>query len=90
MNRTELAAKVAEQANLTKKDADRIVGMTMDAIMDAVAQGDKVQIVGFGTFEVRERSERMGRDPRTNAEIKIPATKTPSFRPGKVFKEKIR
>ena len=90
MNRTELAAKVAEQANLTKKDADRIVGLTMDAIMDAVAAGDKVQIVGFGTFEMHERSERMGRDPRTNEAIQIPATKTPSFRPGKVFKEKIR
>ena len=90
MNRADLAAKVAQQANITKKDADYIVGLTMNTIMEAVAEGEKVQIVGFGTFEVRERSERTGRDPRTNETITIPSSKAPAFHPGKVFKEKVK
>ena len=71
MNKTELIAAVAEKANLSKKDADSAVNAVIDSIVEAVAANDKVQLVGFGTFEVRERNERKGRDPRTNKEIVI-------------------
>ena len=70
MKKTELIAAVAEKANISKKDAEKAVTATFDVIVDAVAAGDKIQLVGFGTFEVKERAERIGRNPATGAEIK--------------------
>ena len=90
MNKTELIAAVAEKANLSKKDADSAVNAVIDSIVEAVAANDKVQLVGFGTFEVRERNERKGRDPRTNEEIIIPASKVPAFKVGRGFKVAVK
>ncbi len=89
MNKTELIAAVAEKAGISKKDADKAVSATIDAIMDAVAAGDKVQLVNFGTFEVRDRKERTGRNPRTKESIVIPASKLPVFKAGKQFKDAV-
>ena len=75
MNKSELIADVATKAEITKKDADAAVNAVIEAITESLKKGDKVQLVGFGTFEVRERGARTGRDPRTNQEIKIPASK---------------
>jgi DNA-binding protein HU-beta len=85
----ELVAKVAEAAEVTKKDAEKAVSATFAAIEEALAAGDKVQLVGFGTFEVRDRAARIGRNPKTGDEIKIPATKVPAFKPGKALKERV-
>nr|WP_319488191.1 HU family DNA-binding protein [uncultured Caproiciproducens sp.] len=87
MNKTELIAAVAEKAGMPKKDADNAVNAMIDTIVKAVSEDEKVQIVGFGTFEVRSRSERQGRDPRTNSPITIPASKVPAFKAGKAFKD---
>lgn len=87
MNKVELVAAVCEKTGLTKKDAEKAVSATIDSVIEAVASGEKVQLVGFGTFEVRERSERVGRNPRTKEQIVIPATKVPAFKAGKAFKE---
>lgn len=89
MNKSELIAEVAAKANLTKKDADAAVNATIDVITATLKDGDKVQLVGFGTFEVRDRSARTGRDPRTNKEIKIPASKAPAFKAGKALKDTV-
>ncbi|WP_028306546.1 HU family DNA-binding protein [Desulfitibacter alkalitolerans] len=89
MNKMELVAKVAEAAEVTKKDAEKAVNATFAAIEEALAAGDKVQLVGFGTFEVRDRAARIGRNPKTGDEIKIPATKVPAFKPGKALKERV-
>ena len=86
MNKTELIASVAEKAAISKKEADTVVNAVLDSIVDTLAKGEKVQLVGFGTFEVRERSERMGRDPRTNSPMKIAASKAPAFKAGQAFK----
>ncbi len=87
MNKTELIAAVAEKASISKKDDDNAVNAVIDTIVSSVPQDEKVQIVGFGTFEVRSRSERQGRDPRTNSPITIPASKVPAFKAGKAFKD---
>ena len=87
MNKTELIAAVAEKTGLSKKDADNAVNVLLDTIVDTVAKDEKVQIVGFGTFELRSRSERQGRDPRTNSPITIPASRVPAFKAGKAFKD---
>lgn len=87
MKKTELIAAVAEKAGLQKKDADKAISAITSVIMDAVAAGDKVQIVGFGTFEVRTRCARKGRNPRTKEPIDIPASKLPVFKAGRSFKE---
>lgn len=87
MNRTELIAQVAEKAELSKKEAEKAVTAVLDSIVEAVASGEKVQIVGFGTFEQRERKERTGVNPRTKEKIEIPASKIPAFKPGRNFKE---
>lgn len=87
MNKTELIASVAEDSNLTKKDAEKAVKAVFDAITKSLVAGDKVQIIGFGTFEVRERKAREGRNPRTNEVIKIEASKTPAFKAGKQLKD---
>lgn len=89
MNKTELIATVAEKSGLTKKDAEKAVGAVLESIVESVSKNEKVQIVGFGTFELRSRNERTGRDPRTNKSITIPASKVPAFKAGKVFKESV-
>ncbi len=90
MNKTELIAAVAEKAGLSKKDADAAIGATVDAIADALKAGDKVALVGFGTFEVRERAERMGKNPQTGEAIKIAASKVPAFKAGKALKDALK
>lgn len=90
MNKTELIAKVAEAADLTKKDATKAVEAVFNTISDALSTGDKVQLIGFGNFEVRERSARKGRNPQTGEEIEISASKVPAFKPGKQLKEGIK
>lgn len=89
MNKSELIAAVAEKSGFSKKDSEKAVNTIVEAIVEAVSAGDKVQIVGFGTFEVRERGERKGRNPRTKMEIVIPASKLPVFKAGKSFKESV-
>ena len=87
MTKVELIAAVANEANLTKKDAEAAVNSALNAITNALKEGDKVTLVGFGTFEVRERAARVGRNPQTGKEIKIEASKSPAFKPGKSFKD---
>ena len=87
MNKTELIAVVAEKAELSKKDAEKAVVAFMDEVTAALKKGDKVSLVGFGTFEVKQRAERIGRNPRTKEQITIPASKTPVFKAGKSFKD---
>ncbi len=87
MNKTELVAAVAENAALSKKDAEKAISAVIDAITGALADGDKVQLVGFGTFEVRARGARTGKNPRTGEAIKIAASKVPAFKAGKAFKD---
>ena len=89
MTKTELAATVAAKAQITKKQADQILNTTFDAIKQALVEGDKVQLIGFGTFEIRNRAARKGRNPQTNEEIDIPASKLPSFKAGKALKEAV-
>jgi DNA-binding protein HU-beta len=89
MNKGELVDKIAEKANVTKKDADSILTAMLEVILDTVADGDKVTLVGFGTFEARDRQAREGRNPSTGEPIKIPATKVPAFSAGKQFKDKV-
>lgn len=89
MNKTELIAYVAEQTELTKKDATKAVEAVFEAIENALKNGDKVQLIGFGNFEVRERAARKGRNPQTGEEIEIAASKVPAFKPGKQLKEAV-
>ena len=87
MNKTELINAVAEKAELSKKDAEAAVTAMIDAITGALVEGEKVQLVGFGAFEVKARAERIGRNPKTKESIKIPASKVPVFKPGKALKD---
>lgn len=89
MTKTELVSKVAEKAGLSKKDADKAASAVIDSIVEALASKEKVQLVGFGTFEVHERKERKGRNPRTKQEITIPASSYPVFKAGKSFKDAV-
>ena len=89
MNKTELVNAVAEKADFSKKDADKAVAAVLDTITDALAQGDKVQIVGFGTFEVRARAEKQGRNPKTGEAMIVPASNLPAFKAGKALKEAV-
>ena len=89
MNKGELVSSVAAGAGLSKKDAEKAVAAVFDSITDALTQGDKVQLVGFGTFEVRERAARKGRNPQTKQEITIPASKAPVFKAGKGLKDTV-
>ncbi len=89
MNKAELIAAVAEKADLNKKQAELAVNAAVDAITAALQKGDKVQIVGFGAFEVKERAARIGRNPQTKKEIKIPASKVPQFKAGKALKDAV-
>ena len=87
MKKTELIAAIAEQSGLSKKDAEKALSATLDTIVKAVADGDKIQLTGFGTFEQRQRNARTGVDPRTGNSIEIPASKVPAFKAGKAFKD---
>ena len=89
MNKTELIAVVAEAANVSKKEAAAVVDATFDAIAKAMAEGDKVQILGFGTFEVRERAAREGLNPQTGEKVEIAACKVPAFKAGKALKDAV-
>ncbi|HHV45647.1 MAG TPA: HU family DNA-binding protein [Tissierellia bacterium] len=90
MNKAELVASIAEKSNVTKKDAENVLNAFMEAVQEALAKGDKVQLVGFGTFEVRDRKAREGRNPRNPEEvIQIPASKAPVFKAGKGLKEAV-
>ncbi len=89
MNKTELVAAVAQNAELTKKQAEAAVAAVTDAIKTALCEGDKVQLVGFGTFEVRARDARTGKNPRTGEVIKIAASKVPAFKAGKALKDAV-
>ncbi|MCY8110813.1 non-specific DNA-binding protein Hbs [Bacillus spizizenii] len=89
MNKTELINAVAEASEFSKKDATKAVDSVFDTILDALKNGDKIQLIGFGNFEVRERSARKGRNPQTGEEIEIPASKVPAFKPGKALKDAV-
>ena len=87
MNKIELIAAVAEKTGMTKKDAERAVAATFESISASLAKGDRVQLSGFGIFEVKERSARVGRNPRTKETIEIPASRTPAFTASKALKD---
>ena len=87
MNKTELIAAVANETEITKKDAEKAVKAVFSVISDSLTKGDKIQIIGFGTFKVRQRKAREGRNPRTNQPIQIEASKTPAFKAGKQLKD---
>ena len=87
MNKTELISEVAGTAGMTKKDAEKVINAFFATVEGALKSGDKIQLIGFGTFEVRDRQARKGRNPQTGAEIDIPAAKVPAFKPGKALKD---
>ncbi len=89
MNKAELINAAAEKAELSKKDTEAAVSAAIEVITEALAKGDKVQLVGFGSFEVKSRAARIGRNPRTKEQIKIPASKIPVFKAGKALKDKV-
>jgi len=89
MNKSELIEAIAERAKVTKKQADVVLNATLETIIDVVYSGDKVTLVGFGSFEPRERKAREGRNPKTNDKVNIPATRVPAFSAGKAFREKL-
>ena len=89
MNKTELISQIALKSGLSKKDSEKALGATIDAITEALESGDKVQLVGFGIFEVKNRAARTGRNPKTKEAIQIPASKTPQFKAGKAFKDAV-
>ncbi|AOM82797.1 HU family DNA-binding protein [Salisediminibacterium beveridgei] len=90
MNKTELINAVAESADLSKKDATSAVDAVFEVITNSLKKGDKVQLIGFGNFEVRERAARKGRNPQTGEEIEIPASNVPAFKPGKALKDAVK
>lgn len=90
MNKTELVKAVSTQAELTQKDAAKVVDALLETISSTLAKEDKIQLIGFGTFEVRERAARKGRNPQTGEEIDIAASKIPAFKPGKELKEAVK
>lgn len=89
MTKAELIAAIAEKSGMTKKDAEKALSATIETITDTLAKGDKIQLVGFGTFEVRERKAREGINPQSKAKIKIPATKVPAFKAGRALKDAV-
>ena len=90
MNKNELIAKIADGAELTKKDAEKALNAFVDSVTGALKKGDKVTLIGFGTFEVRARAARKGRNPATGKEITIAASKVPVFKAGKALKDSIK
>lgn len=89
MNKTELVAAIADQAEISKKDAEKALKAFTDVVAEELKKGEKIQLVGFGTFEVSERAARTGRNPQTGAEMTIPASKAPKFKAGKALKDSI-
>lgn len=89
MNKADLVTAVAEKTGISKKDSEKAVNAAFDAITEALAAGDKVQLVGFGAFEAKERSARIGRNPKTKEEIQIPASRVPAFKAGKALKDAV-
>ena len=89
MNKTELVAAMAEKAGVSKKDAEKVLGAFVDVVGESLKKGDKIQLVGFGTFETRERAEREGKNPQTGEKIKIAASTVPAFKAGKALKDLI-
>ena len=89
MNKTELIAVVSQAAGLTKKDTERVINAALDTITASLIEGEKVQLSGFGSFEVKEREARVGRNPRTKEAIQIPASKAPVFKPSKTLKDMV-
>ena len=89
MNKAELIAAAAEKAGLSKKDAEKVVNATFEAIPEALVAGEKVSLVGFGSFDIKNRAERTGRNPMTREEITIPASRTPQFKAGKALKDAV-
>ena len=89
MNKGELVANVAEKAGISKKDAEKALNSVLAAIEEALIAGEKVQLVGFGTFEVKERKERIGKNPNTQESMTIPASKAPAFKAGKKLKDAV-
>ena len=89
MNKAELINAVAASADVSKKDTEAVISAMLDTITEALRQGDKVQLVGFGSFEVKKRAARIGRNPRTKEEIELPATVLPVFKAGKLLKDTI-
>jgi len=89
MNKTELISAIAANSGLSKKDSEKALTATIDAITKALVAGDKVQLVGFGIFDVKDRAARIGRNPKTKEPISIPATKTPQFKAGKALKDAV-
>lgn len=90
MNKAELIASMAEKSGLTKKDAEKSLKAFIESVEESLGRNEKVQLVGFGTFEVRERGERKGRNPKTLEEMIIPASKVPAFKAGKELREKVK
>lgn len=89
MNKADLINAVAEKTGLSKKDSESAVAAVVDVITESLVQGDKVQLVGFGSFEVKQRAARLGRNPKTKEELKIPASKVPVFKAGKALKDAV-
>ena len=89
MNKVNFVAQVAEKSGLDRRQAEAAVEAFMDVVVDALKEGDKVQLIGFGTFEVKQRAERQGRNPATGEAITIPASNVPSFKPGKMLKDSL-
>ncbi|QNQ82359.1 HU family DNA-binding protein [Lactobacillus sp. PV037] len=89
-NKAELVSEVAAKTDLTKKDVAATVDAIFNSIQENLAKGEKVQLIGFGTFEVRDRAARKGRNPQTGKEIEIPASKVPAFKPGKALKDAVK
>lgn len=87
MNKAELITSMAEKSGLTKKDTEKAINSFMESVNEALVKGEKVQLVGFGTFEVKQRKERKGRNPKTQEEMLIPASKAPVFKAGKALKD---
>ena len=90
MNKGELVGSVVASTGLSKKDAEKAVAAVIDSITDALKKGEKVQLVGFGTFEVRERAARTGHNPKTNESIQIAASRVPAFKAGKALKDEVK
>lgn len=89
MNKAELVNAIANETGLSKKDTEATINSFVNVVTNALEDKDKVQLIGFGTFETRERAEKIGRNPQTGAELKIPAATTPAFKAGKALKEKV-
>ena len=89
MNKAELISAVAEKAGMSKKDSEKVINAAFESITEALVAGDKVQLVGFGAFEVKQRGERVCRNPKTKEEVKVPATRVASFKVGKALKDAV-